>query len=279
MVIKVTTLVENSVGENKILQGEHGISFFIEVGDPPRHSILFDTGQSRKFIDNARLLGIDLTAIEKVVISHGHYDHSGGFRAFVETFGNDFELVVGQGFFQPKYAVDGEKLRFLGNDFDKSYLLDKSIRTTCLSQNRTEILPGIFALTNFSRLTPYEKANKRFRLFDGKDYQTDLFNDEIVLVLETKAGLVVLLGCSHPGPVNILKAITEQFEKPLHCILGGTHLIDASEDRLNKTIQYLRNLDVSSLGISHCTGEHARSRLPETGKEIFHNCTGTRLEF
>src|SRR5690554_1649802 len=104
MQTKITTLIENSLGDNLALQNEHGLSFFIETwGDTSSPSrILFDTGQSKNFIDNASLLNIDLTKTDKVVLSHGHYDHSGGFKDFVHAFGRSYQLFTGSGFFNPK---------------------------------------------------------------------------------------------------------------------------------------------------------------------------------
>ena len=99
MATKITTLVENLLGEHLGLRNEHGLSFLIEI-DTPRTQILFDTGQSGNFIYNAGLLNINLAQTEKIVLSHGHYDHSGGLKAFVHSFGTNFELLVGNGVFR-----------------------------------------------------------------------------------------------------------------------------------------------------------------------------------
>jgi len=113
--IRIVTLIENSPGEHLALKTEHGISFYIEKEN---HTIIFDTGQSGAFIQNARKLGINLEDIEMVAISHGHYDHSGGLRHLVDSV-HPFELVVGKGFFNKKYATDGISFEYLGNDFDE----------------------------------------------------------------------------------------------------------------------------------------------------------------
>lgn len=100
MSVNITTLIENSPGEHHALHAEHGLSFFIEKDD---HKFLFDTGQSGRIIENAAQLRIDLTSIEYVVLSHGHYDHTGGLQALT-TITKDFNLILGQGFFDQKYG-------------------------------------------------------------------------------------------------------------------------------------------------------------------------------
>jgi 7,8-dihydropterin-6-yl-methyl-4-(beta-D-ribofuranosyl)aminobenzene 5'-phosphate synthase len=284
MKARITTLVENSLGENLALQNEHGLSFFIEIpctrtGSREGIRILFDTGQSRKFIYNAGLLNIDLAKTEKIVLSHGHYDHSGGFKDFVQTFGSAFELFVGDGFFAPKYANNNGAWEYLGNNFDRRYLEEKSINTTCLTSDTTEIAPGVYVVGNFPRISEFEKTNRRFYTYNGQNYEPDLFTDEVIIVLEVKAGLVVLLGCSHPGLINILETVRDRFNKPIHCIIGGTHLVEADDTRLERTLEYLRGLNLSLLGISHCTGQQATIRLKKAQNHFFVNSTGTNISF
>ena len=278
MQVKITTLVENSSGEHLALRNEHGLSFLIEI-ETARTQILFDTGQSGNFIYNADLLNVNLAQTDKVVLSHGHYDHSGGLKAFVQTFGSNIELLVGTGFFTPKYGNNNGAWEYLGNNFNRAYLEQNRIHTTLINEDIKEIGPGVYVLTNFSRICDFEMPNKRFYTYNGQDYEIDYFTDEVVIVLEVKAGLVVLLGCSHPGLVNILEAVRTRFHKPIHSIIGGTHLVEADTVRLERTFQYLQGLNLSSLGISHCTGEKATEYLKQTEERFFVNSTGTTISF
>ena len=278
MQVKITTLVENSLGEHLALRNEHGLSFLIEI-ETARTQILFDTGQSGNFIYNADLLNVNLAQTDKVVLSHGHYDHSGGLKAFVQTFGSKIELLVGTGFFTPKYGNNNGAWEYLGNNFNRAYLEQNRIHTTLINEDIKEIGPGVYVLTNFSRTCDFEMPNKRFYTYNGQDYEIDYFTDEVVIVLEVKAGLVVLLGCSHPGLVNILEAVRTRFHKPIHSIIGGTHLVEADTVRLERTFQYLQGLNLSSLGISHCTGEKATEYLKQTEERFFVNSTGTTISF
>lgn len=96
MSLRITTLIENNSDENNTLISEHGLSLYIEIDEI---KILFDTGQSGDFIKNADKLKIDLNNLNYVILSHGHYDHSGRFRKLVENTKNSFKLIVGNRFF------------------------------------------------------------------------------------------------------------------------------------------------------------------------------------
>lgn len=274
MLIEILTLIENDQGEHLGLQSEHGLSFLIKID---KHQILFDTGQSSKFINNAAILNVDLRKTTQVVLSHGHYDHTGGFRDLVQTIGNSFGLHVKPEIFEPKYAYNNGSLQFLGNNFDKQFLKDKNIQTNYVKDDIVEIAPGIYVVSNFERLTDFEPVNQRFCRYSGLEYKIDLFEDEVVVVIDHPKGLIVLLGCSHPGLANILNTIVKRFNKKVYAILGGTHLVEANENRMEQTFDLLRKLNPTLLGISHCTGEKAVCRLNQFQNQFFLNSTGTSL--
>ncbi len=271
--MQITTLVENSPGEHHALKTEHGISFYIEKEG---HKLLFDTGQSSAFMHNASKLGLDLSDVEVVVLSHGHYDHSGGFRFLIGSAGT-FRLVLGQGFFCPKYALRDGAYDFLGNDFDETLLTDRGIAPHFVEAEMEEILPGVHILSRFPRRYPDETVNPRFFLRSEGGFETDRFDDEVLLVLESSRGLVVLLGCSHPGMRNMLDAVSDRLDRSIYAVLGGTHLVEAHGERLERSLQYLRDARIGVVGVSHCTGEEAIERLRESHEGFFHNVTGSSL--
>ena len=124
MSIKITTLIENTPGEHLALKNEHGISFYIEKDD---YKVLFDTGQSDAFLYNAQQLNIELDRLDYVVLSHGHYDHSGGFTHLTEKT-NNFTLITGKGFFDGKYGKIKTSYEYLGNNFNSDLLKKKKIK-------------------------------------------------------------------------------------------------------------------------------------------------------
>lgn len=271
--ITITTLIENSQGEHLALKIEHGVSFFVDTGD---HAVLFDTGQSGTFISNAAQLRINLARIGHVVLSHGHYDHSGGLRSLLEVH-RGFELVVGQGFFNEKWAEKNGSYEYLGNNFDEAFLKAARVRYSQLADPVRELVPGVYVVGHFPRIHTDEPINPRFKLRQGTSFESDSFDDEVMLVVDTPKGLVALLGCSHPGMRTMLDAVRERFDKPLYAVLGGTHLVEASQDGMRKSIDYLEHSGMGAIGVSHCTGAGAMKILGETEKRYFHNRTGCSL--
>lgn len=277
MSLKITTLIENSQGEHKGLHIEHGLSFMIEKEN---HSILFDTGSSSGFIENAGKLSLDLTKVQHVILSHGHYDHTGGFRFFTEIRpDSQYTLWTGPDFFMAKYGRYGPSLQYLGNDFDLNFLEEKAVVYKTVSAGKTEILPGVWIVNGFSKTHIEEKINPRFVIRDessGNEHPDD-FHDEVLIAVKCRQGLVVLVGCSHPGILNMLGTVKALFTEPIYILLGGTHLIEADEQRINHVADIFIRENISLIGISHCTGENAVSVLQNKSRNFFRNCTGTTL--
>ena len=261
------------MGEHLALKNEHGISFYIEKDG---HKMLFDTGQSGTFIENTKQLQIDLSDLEYVILSHGHYDHSGGFRALTGI-AKKFNLIVGEGFFDEKYGYKNSSYEFLGNNFDEKFLLEREIPYRFVKNDINEILPGIYVITNFPRVHKDEVINERFKILKDGSFVSDPFDDEVLVAVDTPEGLAVLLGCSHPGMKNMLDAARNLLGKPLYAVLGGTHLIEAKEQSLELSLDYLNNSEIKVVGVSHCTGEKAMSRLSISDNRYFHSRTGSSL--
>ena len=270
---RITTLIENSQGEHLALVSEHGLSFCVETGGC---KLLFDTGQSGNFIANAAELRIGLDDLDFVVLSHGHYDHSGGLRALLEHT-QSFELVVGNGFFKDKYADFNGRHEFLGNNFTEAFLKDRKVRYSEMAGPVRELAPGVYVMTDFPRNHPDEVIKDRFKLLEGAAFMPDRFDDEVMLVVDTPKGLVAVLGCSHPGMRNMLDAAKSRLGKPIYAVLGGTHLVEASHEGMGASLEYLHTTGIEVIGVSHCTGSGAMKTLGESEKRYFHNRTGSAL--
>jgi len=274
METRISTLVENSPGEHRSLRSEHGISFLVERDGA---KALFDLGQSDAFAYNARKLGADLSDIGLVALSHGHYDHSGGFRALAEI-AKGAVLATGKGFFDGKYATDGVSYAYLGSDFNERFLAERGMRHEVVEREIVEILPGIFLLTRFPRVHPDETINPRFVVRRGGGMVPDDFSDEICMAVKIDKGFAILLGCSHPGMKNMLDAARERLPGPIVAVLGGTHLVEASPASLEASFAYLEKSGIAVIGVSHCTGSAAVEEFARRGvKGFFRNTTGHSL--
>lgn len=278
MSVKITTLIENNPDKNNKLCNEHGLSLYIEINDK---KILFDTGQSGDFIKNAKKLNFDLSDVDCIVLSHGHYDHSGGFRNVVESINKSIKLIVGTGFFNEKYKlIEKEKYKFNGNSFDEKFVMENNISLQYINQDIFDLTEDVMLFSNFARNNDFEIINKKFYVKEYDRYILDDFSDEIVLGVKHEKGLVLVLGCSHVGIVNILETITKRTGMTIYAVIGGSHLIEADELRLSNTINYLKEKNINTLRLSHCTGDIAVKRLKEEFPDKFiYNNTGNIIEF
>ena len=267
MNLKITTLIEDNPGINLNLYNEHGLSFYIEADGT---KLLFDTGKSGKFIENAKELDVDLNNLKYVILSHGHYDHSGGFKKLVSKFKTSYKLIVGKNFFNEKYKIiEKGTYKYIGNSFSEEFVNKNNILIKYIQEDIFHITENIMIFSNFKRNNDFEEINKEFKVKKNENYILDNFLDEIVLGIKTDKGFIVILGCSHIGIVNILNTIIERTGISIYGVIGGTHLIGADDLRLNNTIDFLKEKHIQLLGISHCTGEKAAKKIKHKFRDKF----------
>ena len=274
--MKITTLIENKLSEKGDLHNEHGLSIHIEVDNK---RLLFDTGKSGKILENANALNIDLSELDYVLISHGHYDHSGGFKRLIKEISPNIELFVGDGFFNDKYSLreDGD-YQFAGNPFDVDYLKDNNIPTQFVNQDIVNLTENIMIFTNFNRKDEFENINETMFLKQDEEYIKDQFLEEISLGIKTPRGLVVIVGCSHVGVVNIVDTIIERTGLQIYALIGGTHLVKEDDEKINKIIEYLKEKEIELIGACHCTGKQGETMLGQQLEDRFiNNNTGDIL--
>lgn len=277
MDLKITTLIENNPDDNDTLLFEHGLSLYIEMDGK---KILFDTGQSGKFIDNAKSLNKSLQELDYVIISHGHYDHSGGIKRMVREVEILPTFLVGEEFFKPKYKrLENQSYKFNGNSFDEKYLNAHQISLRKIKEDMVFLTEHMIVFHHFRKYTDYEKRNSKFFIKDEVAYLPDDFEDEICLGIITSKGLVVVVGCSHVGVVNILKTISKRINIPICAVIGGTHLVEADDVRIQRTIDTFKEMKIKMTAVSHCTGEKGIGLMKQQLKEqYFYNNTGKIIE-
>ncbi len=284
MELQITTLIENMPDKEEDLACEHGLSLYIEFDGK---KILFDTGQTGAFLDNARKLDKPVENVDYIIISHGHYDHSGGVPRLAEKLseagGKCIPMYIGAEFFQKKYKhLSDGSYRYNGNPFEEALLQTEKIGLHKIEENITLLEENILLFKNFTRVTEFEKRNEKFVVEnkdmekdEGADFLPDDFADELALGLRTSKGLVLVVGCSHVGVVNIIRNVMERTGEKIYCVLGGTHLIEADEERLTRTTEALLDCGISQIAVSHCTGEAGMEYVAEAfGDRFMVNNTG-----
>lgn len=252
--LQITALMDNKLTGRKDLLCEHGLSLHISCGGK---SILFDCGSSGKMLYNAKKLGVDLGKLDAVVLSHAHYDHAGGFRYLAEQYTVE-RVYTGPGFFEPKYAKSDNCWKNLSAGFDRTFLKERGIAHTAV-EGAAEILPSIYAISGFPRLEPMETIPARFLRLTKAGLVPDDFRDELCLALETGEGIILLVGCAHPGILNMVRHVHTLLGKPVRTVFGGTHLAEADTPRIQRTVEELQQMGVALLGLSHCSGEAAEA--------------------
>lgn len=259
--IRMRIIVDNTAPEG--LCGEHGLSVWIEAGG---ERILFDTGKGDAFMANCSALGIDLSATTLLVLSHGHYDHTGGVAEALAR-ASHARAVLHPGAFTDRWSIRAgvakPTMMSAGSKAALSVLPPERIVRTAVP---SMIAEGIGVTGTVPRLNAYEDPGGPFYL-DTEGRISDPIEDDMSLWIETADGLVVVTGCCHSGIVNTLDhiiAITG--ERRICTLLGGFHLSAAAAGRLDRTIQALEGYDIGRMIPCHCTGQEAveqfRRRLP-----------------
>ena len=276
MQIRITILAENTA-ETRDLRGEHGLAYWIETNE---HCLLFDTGQGLVLEDNARMLNLDLDALDTVVLSHGHYDHTGGLAAIERRAGSNLRVLAHPAAFLPKYKLTDAGTRDIGIPSASRDALARLTSPPITSTMLLEVVPDVWMTGEIRRYHPEETATESFCADPEGRIQDPLLDDQ-ALFIETKQGTVVLLGCSHAGIINTLDHIQELTQgRPIHAVIGGMHLRSALESRLEWTINELRFYNLRLLAPLHCTGQPATVALRNAFPGIcVAGGVGTRFEF
>jgi 7,8-dihydropterin-6-yl-methyl-4-(beta-D-ribofuranosyl)aminobenzene 5'-phosphate synthase len=250
----LTVVCENTAGPVPGILGEHGFSVLIERSGG---TILFDTGQGRTIMHNLACLKKDPGRINRIALSHGHYDHTGGLEQVLRVC-SPVDVCCHPGALRERFVAvpcgSRTTYRRAGIPFARSSLEALGARFV-FNTGFTEIGKDLYLTGEVPRTTPFEKNDSRLKVKKGARYVLDTIPDDQSLVIDSKKGLVVVLGCAHAGIINTLKYITSQLPgRKVHTIIGGTHIGFLGKKQLDATIDHLQQFRLQRLGVSHCTG-------------------------
>jgi len=274
MTAKLTILSDNHAAPG--LEAEHGFALWIETDG---RRILFDTGAGQAFLDNAHTLGIDPETADAVVLSHGHYDHTGNLAVVLER--------------APQTALychpDCAGKRYSIRDTPKpvGMPLESAVAVSAMRAKKrhhvthpTALAAGVRLTGPVPRVTAFEDTGGPF-FIDSEGREADPIPDDLSLWVHTSAGLVVCLGCCHAGVINTLRQITAISGEPrIAALIGGMHLVHAGPERLERTAEALGAYAIGQFVACHCTGEPAAAFLAgRLGGRVEQGYAGWKRDF
>lgn len=265
--MRIVTLIENLVYKQG-LAAEHGLSLYIETDG---FRLLFDTGQTGLFIQNAKNMGIDLTRTDALVLSHGHYDHTGGLASFLQI--NHHALIYGKkDLFEARFH--GEH-KAIGMTIGRHQLGGRFVEVAT-----PVVLPGgITLMPEIPLHNPYDTHfGEMYKAVNGHMVR-DEFTDELFIAIVKDQRVNIITACSHRGILNICKTATDHFNLPVGLVAGGFHTSGSKPAALSHLALGFNTLQPRDIGVCHCSGIHTYVHLQQHCKaEVFYNATGHVIE-
>ncbi len=274
--LELTVLIEDYSGYDSRLIAQHGLSIYIKVRSNGRnYGILFDVGtNARHVLANARTLGIDLGNTDYIVLSHCHYDHTGGLIDIVKEIcehGKKPYIIAHPDIFRPNYVLRPH-LRHVGIPAPNAKAVVEDLGATwILCRDPIEFIPGVITTGEITEVVDFEKElTTSFYTLSGGRFIHDFMRDEMGLVIRHSKGAVIITGCAHPGIVSIVRRGLEISGcDRVYGVIGGFHLIGASDERIDNVVRSIKDLGVEFIATGHCTGLRAEARFLEVFGDKF----------
>ncbi len=264
--VRVYVLADDYAGYSSHFIAQHGASYLIELYEESDVicRILFDTAiYGDIVIKNMDLLGKKTEEVDLIVLSHCHYDHTGGLIEILKAINKrGIPIIAHPSIFRPHFVLE-PKMQHVGMPEGFKREAEEYGCTWVLVNRPIKIAKNTMVTGEVEREVEFEKT-PTLKLYTVKNGELvpDEMLDDMSLVIDTDEGIIVISGCSHAGIINIVyKAMKITGNDNIKAIIGGLHLIDAKEERIKKTVDYLVKLNVKKLFVGHCTGLKAECEL------------------
>jgi len=263
--IRMTIVVENSSSLNhSSVLAMHGLSVFLDLGiSQDRMKLLWDTGASSEvLLHNADALNIRLQNLDMICLSHGHYDHTGGLMGVLKRIGRRVCVLAHPDIFLPKLK-NRSALKFIGLPFSRAEA-EAAGANFLEARSPVEIAPGFTSTGQVPRIESFEKVEGFSTLRDGEYCPDTIQDDQALAAILPDKGLVVITGCAHSGVINTIRHAQKitGVEK-LYAVIGGFHLMNADDQRIDDTAEALNELGPAIVRPGHCTGHRAVCKLQD----------------
>ena len=257
----ILCLYNDGAKERTSLIGDHGQSLLIDV-DGER--VLFDTGaKGAVLLNNMDALGIDAESIDRIILSHGHYDHTWGLPDLLSRRSSPVEVIAHPVAVEPKVrALGGLRYQRIGFPRIPEELQERMVLR--LSAAPVQVTEHLSTTGEISENDEKRNIVSRIQRRIGGEWTTDDLVDDLSLVLRTSEGSVLICGCCHAGILNTLAQVRKLHQSDVHAVLGGIHMLSSSVEDVDRVIEVLESEYGSPiLWLNHCTGENTISSLRE----------------
>jgi len=272
--LRITVLAEDSVLYESAYLGQHGVSFMLEgVSGGNIKRILVDVGQNPDaLLSNMQTMGISPSIADVIVLTHCHYDHTQGIARVLRAISKKNVPVIAHPSIFRLHFVTHPYPRHVGiMKGDSRVEIEKAGGSLSLTRDPFIIMPGIMTTGEVKRRTDFEEVGIELKTIENGMIVDDLMLDDISVIANVKdKGLVIVTGCSHSGIINIAnQAIEVSGVNKIESIIGGLHLVDASDIAIKRTVEEFSKLDVAWISAGHCTGFKAQAEFYYTFRERF----------